>query len=335
MIELHPCGRWPAAEMVTVAAVLALVTALLPMPAGRLLAQEIPEPRAHHQVVYHAGEQRAFLLGGSTPRGEGHHFFDDIWSWDGEGWQRVGSLPFPRSSHRVVYHGGRNTIVLFGGGSGSTFAADSVFRGWDGAVWKTLSESQHGGLAEPGMCYDWNRSRIVLFGGWDRANRFNGDTWEWTGEALVRVDAAGPSARAGHVFLYDPRRQRCLLFGGRSVEGVLSDTWEWDGAAWRRIETSGPSARWISAAATDHAHERIILFSGRTEDETMPGDTWAWDGDRWELVTSEGPPPRISGQLAFDGSAVLLFGGRTRTTEGFQDLNDTWRLQDRKWVRMR
>jgi hypothetical protein len=137
------------------------------------------------------------------------------------------------------------------------------------------------------------------------------------------------------VFVYDRKRQRCLLFGGRSDDGVLADTWDWDGTAWRQLDVSGPSARWLSSAATDQANDRIILFSGWTADETLLEDTWAWDGENWELVSSAGPPPRISGQLAFNGSAVLLFGGRTRTAGGFRDLNDTWRLQDRTWVRMR
>lgn len=312
-----------------------LALALLPALHESLLAQAIPDPRAHHQLVYHAGEQRVYLLGGSTPRGEGHHFFDDIWSWDGERWQRIGSLPFPRSSHRVVHHSSRNTIVLFGGGSGRAFTADSVFWEWDRAAWSPLGQSPRGGLAEPGMCHDRKRSRIVLFGGWDGANRYNGETWEWTGEALMNVDVTGPSARAGHAFVYDPNRKTCLLFGGRGEDGVLSDTWEWDGTGWRRFETSGPSARWISGAASDDANERVVLFSGWAEDETALGDTWAWDGESWELISTDGPAPRISSQLAFDGTGILLFGGRSRMADGFQDLNDTWRLVERGWVRMR
>lgn len=76
-----------------------------------------PESRAHHQLVYHAGEGRAYLIGGSTPGEDGYRYFDDIWYRDGDGWQPAGSLPFPRSSHRVVHHAGRDTLVLFGGRS--------------------------------------------------------------------------------------------------------------------------------------------------------------------------------------------------------------------------
>lgn len=302
---------------------------------SRVLAQELPDPRTHHQVVYHAGEERVYLLGGSTPRDGAHHFFDDMWVWEDDVWRRVASLPFPRSSHRVAYDPDRNTIVLFGGGFDRTFAADSVLWGWDGWEWKPLGISPLGGLGEPGMCHDRKRSRLVLFGGWDGANRLTGETWEWTGEAFERIDVSGPSARGGHVFVYDSKRQRCLLFGGRSEGGVLSDTWDWDGTSWQRIETPGPPARWAAAATTDHANERVVLFSGWREDETLLGDTWSWDGESWTLISEAGPTVRIGGQLAFDGDGVLLFGGRTRTAEGFADLNDTWLLRSNAWVRIR
>jgi hypothetical protein len=295
--------------------------------------QELPDPRAHHQLVYHESERRVFLVGGSTPRDGGHHFFDDIWSWNGTAWQRTGSLPFPRSSHGVAWDSARNAIVLFGGGSGRTFAADSVFRAWDGVEWRPVGRSPYGGLAEPGMCHDRQRSRLVLFGGWDESNELHGETWEWTGDTLLIIDAAGPSARGGHMFAYDPRHQRCLLFGGRGADDVLGDTWEWDGTAWRQIHTFGPSPRMVGAATTDLAKNRIILFSGSSADQTLLDDTWAWDGEKWELIGRAGPPPRISGQLAFDGAGVVLFGGRTRTADGFRDLNDTWRLQGTSWVR--
>lgn len=297
-----------------------------------------PDPRAHHQVVYHGGDDRAYLVGGSTRRDPGYHYFDDVWSWTGAAWTRVGSLPFPRSSHRVVYHAGRNSLVLFGGGSGRTFAADSALWEWRGLGWEKVGESPDGGLAEPGMCYDAKRERIVVFGGWDRANQFSNATWEWTGEAIVRPTTTGPPARAGHAMAYDLVRQRCLLFGGRGDVGLLSDTWEWDGLEWRRIEAPGPSPRWFFGMATDHSNTRIVLFGGGNADEQGLGDTWAWNGELWERLSEDGPPARGSAGLAFDGRSVILFSGRAgraQTPEGLRDLNDTWELRGRSWTRRR
>ena len=135
--------------------------------------------------------------------------------------------------------------------------------------------------------------------------------------------------------MYDPNGRRCLLFGGRSEEGVLADTWVWDGTAWLELPASGPSARWVSATATDLAHQRVILFGGWDGDEVLLSDTWAWDGENWKRIGHDGPQARISSQLAFDGQYVLLFGGRTRTPGGFQDLDDTWQLRGEKWFPLR
>lgn len=305
-----------------------------PLTAASVRAQETPDPRAHHQVVYHAGEGRVYLLGGSTRRGEGYHYFDDLWAWTGEAWTRAGSLPFPRSSHRVIYDRSRNALVLFGGGSGRAFATDDTLWEWRAGRWSKLADALNAGRAEPGMCYDRERQRIVLFGGWDRSNRLSRTTREWTGDALVQMDATGPTARAGHAFLYVPARRRCWLFGGRSEDGYLSDTWEWDGTAWHRLDVVGPSPRWFFGAASDEARGRVVIFGGSGPDGDL-GDTWSWDGTDWALVARDGPSPRGMAKLASDGSGLLLFGGRARTREGFQDQNDTWQLLDRSWTRKR
>lgn len=331
-----PPGRAQARSAVVV---LAFVGGLAVLPGRPALAQASPDARAHHRLVYHAGDERTYLLGGSTRRSDGYHYFDDVWAWDGADWTRVGSLPFPRSSHAVVYHDGRNSLVLFGGGSDGTFAADGALLEWSDDGWSVPGERDDG-AAEPAMCYDRKRARIVLFGGWDAANRFSGATWEWTDDAFVEARTAGPSPRAGHALVYDPARERCLLFGGRSEDGYLSDTWEWDGSEWRRVDASGPSARWFFGAATDDANRRVVIFGGNGPegDQGGPwalGDTWAWDGNAWELLSRSGPSPRGSPRLAFDGRAIVLFGGRVRTPEGFHDLGDTWQLDGRAWVRRR
>lgn len=41
--------------------------------------QRVPAARAHHELVYHAGEGRAYLIGGSTRQGDGsYEYFDDV-----------------------------------------------------------------------------------------------------------------------------------------------------------------------------------------------------------------------------------------------------------------
>lgn len=295
---------------------------------------EGPEARAHHQFVHHAGDRRTYLVGGSTRREDAYHFFNDVWSWNEGGWAVTDTLPFPRSSHRVVYHSARNSLILFGGGSQRTFAADSTIWEWRRGHWMAAGTSPWGGRAEPGLCYDERRRRVIAFGGWDVANEFSDAMWEWTGDTVVMPTARGPSARAGHAFIYDPSRQRCLLLGGRGEHGFTSDAWEWDGVEWKRLDGAGPSARWFFGAVSDHASRRVIVFGGSGAAGDL-GDTWAWDGARWSLIAEDGPVSRGMAKLAFDGSAVLLFGGRHRVSNGSRDLSDLWLLRGREWVKLR
>jgi hypothetical protein len=264
-----------------------------PKPAlAQTATSAVPEARAHHQLVYHAGERRVYLVGGSTRSGGSYHFFDDAWSWDGAAWTPAAPLPFPRSSHGVAYHADRNAIVLFGGGSGQTFAADTAVYVLRGGSWSMAGAGARG-FREPAMCHDPVRSRTLLFGGWGSSNEFSGSTWEWDGTAMSAVEVRGPGPRAGHALTWDPLRGHCILFGGRGEQGYLADT--------------------------SRAH----------------GDSWVWDGRRWERLTEEGPPPRGNARLAFDGSGVILFGGRVPTPGSFYDLADTCRLEGRQWVRLR
>jgi hypothetical protein len=247
------------------------------------------------------------------------------------------SLPFPRSSHRIVYDVSRRSLVMFGGGFSRAVRAEGVLWEWRDERWRAVGGQLDAGRNEPGMCYDRRRKRIVIFGGWDETSTFRGDTWEWTGEDLVRVDSIGPgirpAPRAGHAFVYDPSRERCLLYGGRGADGWLADTWAWNGSGWRRLDVEGPSARWFFGAAADPVNDRIVIFGGAGADGDH-GDTWAWDGDRWTRIATTGPPARSMAKLAFDGAdGILLFGGRRRTDTGLADLADTWILRDGEWRR--
>lgn len=329
-----------AARLVQLSGVTAVVAVSVTIAQGGANAQTVPDARAHHQLVYHAGDARTYLIGGSTRRGQGHRYFDDVWFWDGSVWTQVEGLPFPRSSHRVIYHVQRNSLILFGGGFAQAVLADGVIWEWRADAWRAIGGNVRAGTGEPELCYDRMRQRVVMFGGWDAAGNFRGDTWEWDSSGLTRVDSAGPSPRAGHAFLYDPVRESCLLFGGQGPGGYHADTWEWDGVDWRQLEVSGPPARWFSGSATDLINRRIVLFGGRGPGAPVSGrdaagdfgDTWVWDGHRWAQLEVPGPPRRSGGQLAFTGRSIVLFGGREERVDAFHDRNDLWELQGRSWV---
>lgn len=291
-----------------------------------------PAARAHHQLVYHAGEERAYLIGGSTREGDGYRYFRDVWRREGDRWVPHPELPFPRSSHGAVYHAGRDDLLLFGGGFQSAVAAEGVLWARDSDGWQALAGRADAGRDEPGMCYDEERDTVVLFGGWGPDRDYRDETWAWSGDGLILADTLGPAPRAGHVLVFDPVLRRCLLHGGRGEDGYLDDTWTWDGTRWREEEIPGPGARWFAGAAMDAGLDRIVLFGGRGPEGDL-ADTWSWTGRGWERLDlrGDGPEPRSMAGLAFTTDGVILFGGRTSTVGGFHDHHDTWILRGDRW----
>src|SRR5690606_7562385 len=134
--------------------------------------------------------------------------------------------------------------------------------------------------------------------------------------------------RTEHALAYDHVNRGVLLFGGTDHTGNVADTWLFDGAQWVHLEpATNPSPRYGHALASDAKRERIVLFGGDSSSGER-NDTWEWDGTKWINVTpdpevSPSPPPRFDHALAYDSdrNVVVLFGGRTRDGQPF---NDTW-----------
>lgn len=297
-----------------------------------------PKARAHHQLAYDAAQDRIYLIGGSTPAEAGHIYFDDIWAWEDGRWMSVGNLPFRRSSHRVVFHAGRESLMLFGGTDEKGVDASGTL--WEGEndVWSALDASSEAAAAEPGVCYDRERDRLVVYGGADSEGNFTSTTWEWDQADFVKITDEGPGARLGHVLFWDPASRACGLFGGRDSSGsVHGDTWILKEGAWRKLDVAGPPARWIHTATADEARSRAIIFGGQDAEGQLLGDTWSWDGVRWSLISDGGPAPRMMGQMTAGAAGVVLFGGRAAATEGdrlYQDQGDTWLLGNAGWEKL-
>ncbi len=171
------------------------------------------------------------------------------------------------------------------------------------------------------VAYDTARSRLVLFGGrlstisMPRSN----ETWELSATGWTqRTPTTSPSARSGHDMVYDPVRQRVVLFGGFPDTGVrLGDTWTWDGTTWtQQFPTNSPGARSGHRMAWDAARNVVTLFGGRIDGTSAfyLADTWTWDGTTWtQMTTAVSPSAREGVAIAYDpnfmGGQVIVFGG--------------------------
>ena len=112
--------------------------------------------------------------------------------------------------------------------------------------------------------FDSRRNRLLLCGG-----AFHGTLWSY--ELVTRtwseipLTAPGPDL-VGACGIYDPIRDRVVVFGGRNSYGDPSaDTWVLDlrGAPqWTKLSATGLTPREEASAAYDPVGDRMIVFGG-------------------------------------------------------------------------
>ncbi len=172
---------------------------------------------------------------------------------------------------------------------------------------------------------------VLLFG-------VDGSTWIYENRAWVqRHPVKAPPARVLAAMAYDVRRDRVVLFGGRSGGNMFRDTWEWDGSSWKELKpTTSPALRFWHGMAYDFTRSRIVMFGGHNDPSTSFGvglnDTWEWDGTNWiRLAVGSAPGPRGRHAMATDPlNGVVINGGYSvgRT------LSETWALRGSTWIRV-
>lgn len=147
----------------------------------------------------------------------------------------------------------------------------------------------------------------------------------------VMPDSA-PVALADHAMIYDPVRDRLLVFGGTTPLGPYSaQVWALPLAgapAWSVVATtgSGPLGRISSSVIYDSSRDRVVLFGGY--DSGAESDVWVLDlaTSTWSFLPTDGdaPPPRFLHSAIYDASRdrMVVFGGQDNS----QSFDDTWAL---------
>ena len=311
----------------------------------RLEPPSKPTARRGHSMAYDSVRQRVVMFGGQRNELATTVFFQETWEWDGTTWTQVaaGQGPSVQTRHPMAYDAGRQRMVLF---DSARRAPHADTWEWDGSTWTLRTSSP----AEPpwrygnALAHDVVRQRTILFGGIGPAPNFvlMGDTWALDQTTWTRLNpAVSPSPRALSPMVWDPARQRLVLFGGFACGGppacssvkIADDTWEWDGAAWSaRSPTARPPARLGHGMVWDVARQRAVLFGGRTLSRYQPfADTWEWDGTTWlQRDPTVSPAPREGPGMAYDPlrQRVVLFGGGSTNPPWF---DDTWEWDGTTW----
>ncbi len=242
----------------------------------------------------------------------------------------LGSTYYNRYAHAAVYDPVRSRMLVFGGYNGSQ-ALDEVWA-------LSLSGSPSWTLLNPGgpspgprflhsAVYDPVRDRVIVFGGIDNNNAYASGVWALSlsgAPSWSELSPTGiaPSGRVYHTAIYDPIRDRMLMFGGLSgsTGHAVDDLWALSLAgvpAWTKLTPTGtPGRRYGQAAIYDPVRDEMVVFGGFTEpSNTYVNDVWSLSLGTltWTGVTTSGSAPAagFAASAIYDPVAdrVVVFGG--------------------------
>lgn len=274
--------------------------------------------------------------------------------------------PSGRGEQGAVFDPCHARVVLFGGNDSQpaqcnsfgakNYVADTWAYSLEHENWyriNSASQSAPSARGRHATALDLSRKRMMLFGGRFRpaeqssgnyttynelwAFDLNADTWE-------KIEQSGdiPSPRFNTAMIYDPKRDRLVLFGGNSNPNGLNltplgDTYTFDLATstWtRHTPTRSPSARLYHAMTYDPVKDQAVIFSGGDENAFLGpffSDLWGLDLEtmQWSLLHESNRRPgsplgRINPSLVADpeNARIVLFGGHDDSALG--NSNDLW-----------
>jgi hypothetical protein len=233
-------------------------------------------------------------------------------------WKGFSTLKDKPPVHRfasMVYDPRLKKTVYFGGWDGANYLKQTWL--WDGTKWTRVAKEKAPPPRMLGvMFWDPTKERVTLFGGIgrptsdDRIVRY-GDMWSFDGTVWTQLTPAKlPAARYGAASLYDPLREKVIMFGGKSEEEkFLDELWEWDGTTWtQNDQPTRPSARMNGRFAWDSSHQRLLYYGGFGG--YFFGDMYTVTPQGWTLIPESYGRPRTTSRPATGGASVEPRGTR-------------------------
>lgn len=147
-------------------------------------------------------------------------------------------------------------------------------------------------------------------------------------------EAIPPPARWVHSTIYDPLRDRLVVFGGQSYTGNSNETWAFYLGGiphWQKLSPSGtpPSPRGFQSAIYDSLRDRMIVFGGSDASSVSKNEVWALSfagNPTWSLLAPTGAPPapRKWHSAVYDRARdrMLVMGGQV----GGVSVGDVWAM---------
>ena len=280
----------------------------------------MPGERHSPQWGYDAARNRVLVFGGygSHYPGDPYQYLNDVWQLSLDGtpqWTELtpqGTPPSGRLAGAAVYDPLRQRFVGFGGTVGLPVDTWSLELAGEAAAWtgvNTDSTSPPGGYGMTAV-YDERRDRMIIFGGSTSDNYYGvrNDVWALNLQdrpTWEKLSPAGtlPVARRSGTAVYDPLRDRMVIFGGwdsteHGTASFLNDLWAltFDPDAWAQLQPDGtlPAGRDAMTTAYDPGADRLVVFGGWSGLNDL-GDTeflsWSGTGSSAALIGVAGADP--------------------------------------------
>jgi len=238
-------------------------------------------------------------------------------------------------------------MVLFGGFNGTTRLNDTWVLSLDGdPVWTQLSPigGPPAGRSVHSAIYDPVRDRMIIFGGSDDSpDHYAGDVWALSLAGTPQWVPMTPGGgtihdRGAHSAIYDPVRDRMLVYGGFDGVNVYDDLWSLTLAGtieWQLLATVGGPGTLDSHRATyEPANDAMILFGGSPTIGIVTNDVWslhlaAAPTPTWTKLSPLGtPPPAGAYAMAFDAvrQRALVFAPAADSVWALDLSGEAWTL---------
>jgi hypothetical protein len=329
----------------------------LPLSGPLVWSQLVPggaafPARNQHSAIYDPAGDRIVVFGGYSGGGAGT--FNDVWSLSlsgGSAWSTLtvaGTPPPPSADHAAVLDAPGNRMIVYGGHL-PNWTSGEYNTVWSLSLDPTPTWTTVAATTPPiwGRCghtasYDPARGRAIVYGGYS-AGSYSNELWSLSltgspGWSRIQDTGAPPVVRRDASAIYDPVRDREIVFGGySSTIGELSDVWSLglNGTLeWTHEPPAGtpPPARSDHVAVYDPVGDRMVVFGGGNTFYAR-GDVWALGltpSSSWTQLLPAGPTPqaRWGASAIYDPEqqAMIVFGGGGGTFYSPLRFQDVWML---------
>jgi Galactose oxidase, central domain/Kelch motif len=313
----------------------------------------VPSPRASHTASYAEDLGGIVLVGGAHPQPSP---FDpsscsqplcvethDTWflstgktpEWRDLTAQLTGDPPCGIEGHAAAYDASTHQLFVAGGSFG--YECFGQPKAWSLSLadmrWSAVASARTALGLNASAVLDPFRHRVLLYGGAGYGDSDPlSDAWAWDPGSQVLEREEPTVARPSHVVsqpaVYDPIRERMLIFDGQSVlsRSCLGDE------EWTELPTAGatPPSRTGHLFVYDPKADRLIVSGGVQVDATgypqrLLTDTWQLSlkgVPTWSAISGgQPPPPRDLGNAVLDPrrNRIIAFGGKTPWFNGTPD----------------